>query len=65
MAWCLIAFDSLASYEAYRKKLKLDPDARKNFETAEAKRIIVREERTFVEAVDGTFNLSASSGEAK
>ena len=65
VAWGLIAFDSLASYEAYRKKLKLDPDARKNFETAEAKRIIVREERTFVEAVDGTFNLSASSGEAK
>jgi hypothetical protein len=59
----LIGFDSLASYEAYRKKLKFDPDARKNFEAAEAKRIIVREERTFVEAVDGTFNLSASPGE--
>jgi hypothetical protein len=65
VAWGLIGFDSLASYEAYRKKLKFDPDARKNFETAEAKRIIVREERTFVEAVDGTFNLSASPGEAK
>jgi hypothetical protein len=60
VAWGLIAFDSLASYEAYRKKLKADPEARKNFETAEAKRIIVREERTFVEAVDGTFNVSAA-----
>ena len=61
----LIAFDSLASYEAYRKKLKLDPDARKNVETAVAKRIILREERTFVEMVDGTFNLSAAPGETK
>ncbi len=61
----LIAFDSLASYEAYRKKLKADPEARKNFETAEAKRIILREERTFLEVVDGTFELSASAEGAK
>jgi hypothetical protein len=60
VAWGLIAFDSLASYEAYRKKLKADAEARKNFETAVAKRIILREERTFVEAVDGTFNVSAA-----
>lgn len=65
VAWGLIAFDSLASYEAYRKKLKADPDARKNFETAEAKRIILREERTFVEVVDGTFNVAAATEEAK
>jgi antibiotic biosynthesis monooxygenase (ABM) superfamily enzyme len=65
VAWGLIAFDSLASYEAYRKKLKTDPEARKNFATAEAKRIIVREERTFVEAVDGTFDVSAAPGGAK
>ena len=65
VAWGLIAFDSLASYEAYRKKLKADPEARKNFETAEAKRIILREERTFVEVVDGTFNVSAAPGEAR
>ena len=57
VAWGLIAFDSLGSYEAYRKKLKADPEARKNFETAVAKRIILREERTFVEAVDGTCNV--------
>jgi hypothetical protein len=65
VAWGLIAFDSLASYEAYRKKLKADPEARKNFETAVAKRIILREERTFVEVVDGTLNVSAATGEAK
>jgi hypothetical protein len=60
VAWGLIAFDSLASYEAYRKKLKADAEARKNFEIAVAKRIILREERTFVEAVDGAFNVSAA-----
>jgi hypothetical protein len=65
VAWGLIAFDSLASYEAYRKKLKLDPEARTNFATAEGKRVILREERTFVEAVDGAFNLPAASGETK
>jgi hypothetical protein len=65
VAWGLIAFDSLASYETYRKKLKLDPDARTNFTTAEAKRVILREERTFVEAVNGGFNLPAIPGETK
>jgi hypothetical protein len=60
VAWGLIAFDSLASYEAYRDKLKIDPEARKNFATAEAKRFIVREERTFLEVVEGTFNLPAA-----
>src|SRR2546423_4257807 len=44
VAWGLIAFDSLACYEAYRKKLKLDSEGRRNFEAAEAKRIIIREE---------------------
>jgi hypothetical protein len=65
VAWGLIAFDSLASYEGYRKKLKLDSEARANFTTAEAKRVILREERTFVEAVDGAFNLPAVPGETK
>ena len=59
VAWGLIAFDSLASYEAYRKKLKTDVEARNNFATAEAKRLILREERNFVEVVDGTFGISA------
>ena len=62
VAWGLIAFDSLASYEAYKKKLKADPDARTNFAAAEAKRFILREERNFVEIVDGTFGVSAAPG---
>jgi hypothetical protein len=60
IAWGLIAFDSLASYEAYRTRLKADPDARRNFDMARTHRLIVREERNFVEAVDGTLGIAAS-----
>jgi hypothetical protein len=56
VAWGLIAFDSLASYEAYRARLKADPEARDNFTMAQNKRLILREERNFVEVVDGTFD---------
>jgi NIPSNAP len=59
VAWGLIAFDSLASYEAYRTRLKMDPEGRENFDFAQAKRFILREERSFVELVDGTFNIPA------
>jgi NIPSNAP len=62
VAWGLIAFDSLASYEAYRKKLKADPEARSNFQAPQTKRFILREERTFLEVVDGTFDLPVAQG---
>jgi NIPSNAP len=54
----LIAFESLASYEAYRKRLKADADARRNFEMAHAKRLVLREERNFVEVVEGTLGVT-------
>jgi hypothetical protein len=57
IAWGLIAFDSLASYEKYRERLRCDPEARENFQWAQTKRLILREERNFVEAVDGTFGI--------
>jgi hypothetical protein len=57
VAWGLIAFDSLAAYEEYKVRLKADPDARENFTMAQTKRLILREERNFVEVVAGTFNL--------
>jgi hypothetical protein len=57
VAWALIAFDSLASYESYRARLKADPDGRENFAMAQRMRFILREERNFVEAVDGTFGV--------
>jgi hypothetical protein len=60
VAWGLIAFDSLASYEAYKARLKSDPEARENFAMAQTRRIILREERNFVEVVDGTFGLPST-----
>jgi NIPSNAP protein len=55
VAWGLIAFESLAAYEAYRTRLKADVEARENLTMAYNKRLILREERNFVEIVDGTF----------
>jgi len=60
VAWGVIAFDSLACYEAYRTRLRSDAEGRENFAMAQAKRIILREQRTFVEVVDGTFNLPST-----
>jgi NIPSNAP len=54
IAWALIGFDSLAAYEAYRTRLKADPDGAANFALATSQRFILREERTFIELVPGT-----------
>jgi NIPSNAP len=62
VAWGLISFDSLASYEAYRARLKSDPEAREDAAMVQTKRLILREERNFVELVDGTFNLPSTLG---
>ena len=58
IAWGVIAFDSLAAYETYRARLKADPDGIANFAMAQRQRLILREERSFVSAVDGTFGLA-------
>lgn len=57
VAWGLIAFDSLAAYETYRARLRSDPEGLDNFAVAQTKRIILREERNFVQVVEGTFVL--------
>lgn len=56
-AWGVIAFDSLAAYEAYRARIKADAAGRDNFAFAREHRFILKEERTFVRAVDGTFGV--------
>ena len=61
VAWGLIAFDSLAAYEAYRAKIKSDPEGRANFAFAQERRLILREERSFLEVVATTFRIAASS----
>ena len=60
VAWGLIAFDSLAAYETYRARLRSDSEALANFAIAESKRIILREERNFVQVVEGTFHVNPS-----
>jgi len=65
VAWALIAFESLASYETYRARLKTDPEGRTNFSMAQSKRFILREERTFIEAVEGTFGVPSVPAAAR
>ena len=61
VALALIAFDSLADYERYRAALRADADGRANFAFAESKRLILREERTFLRAVPSTLNRPATN----
>jgi NIPSNAP protein len=64
IAWGLIAFPNLSAYEVYRTRLHSDLEGRENFATSQAKRFILREERNFVEVVDGTFGIPATVPEA-
>jgi hypothetical protein len=52
VAWGIIGFDGLATYEAYRARLREDPEGRANFAFAEERRLILREERTFLREVE-------------
>jgi hypothetical protein len=60
VAWGLIGSESLAAYEKYRARLRTDSEARENFAMAQTNRLILREERNFVEVVDGTFGLPST-----
>ena len=63
VAWGLIAFDSLAAYETYRTRLRADPEARENFAMAQRDRLILREERNFVEVVGAAFGQAPAQAE--
>jgi hypothetical protein len=52
IAFGLISFDSIAAYEAYRARLKSDPEGVANFCMAEEKHLILTEERTFLRQVE-------------
>ena len=52
VAWGLIGFASLGAYEAYRARLKADPEGAANFALAQEKRFILSEERTFLEMAE-------------
>jgi hypothetical protein len=62
IAQALISFESLAAYEAYRVRLKADPEGRANFELAQRERFILSEERSFLRAVP--LAVARSSGVA-
>ena len=53
IAWGLISFPSLAGYEAYRARLKADPEGRANFDFAARQRFVLAEERSFLEHLGG------------
>jgi hypothetical protein len=57
VAWALLGIDILADYEAYRARLKDDPDARADAAWMQENRVILREERNFVALVEGTFDI--------
>ena len=52
VALALIAFDSLAAYEAYRTRIKADAAGAANFRRAQEERFILSEERTFLRMVE-------------
>lgn len=58
-AWGLVAFPTLADYEAYRSRLTADPEAKANLGFAARERFILREERRFTETVEAAFQQPA------
>jgi hypothetical protein len=52
IALAMISFASLADYEAYRARIKADPDGIANFQFAQEQRFILSEERTFLRPVN-------------
>ncbi len=60
IAWGLISFESLAAYEAYKTRIRSDSEAIANFAAAQNQRFILREERNFVEVVEGTFGVPST-----
>jgi hypothetical protein len=61
---CESGFDATTSIlktdERYRARLKSDPQALENFALAQSQRLILREERNFVEVADATFGLPST-----
>ncbi len=52
IALAMISFESLAGYEAYRARIKADPEGKANFDFARREKFILSEERTFLRPVE-------------
>ena len=61
IAWGLIAFSGLAEYEQYRTRLKKDVEGARNFQFAMERKFILREERTFLEAVPEAMSATVAN----
>ncbi|WP_153769884.1 NIPSNAP family protein [Labrenzia sp. CE80] len=48
LAYGVYNIESLAAYEAYRKRLSEDPLGRENYEFAQQEKFLLREDRTFL-----------------
>ena len=59
IAYGLISFSSLADYEAYRTRLKLDNGGKQNFDFAQQRQFIFEEQRSFLKIVAGTYQQPA------
>jgi hypothetical protein len=51
VAHAMIGFESLAAYEKYRARLRVDPASIANFDFAQREKFILREEREWLEPV--------------
>lgn len=56
VAFGVVAFDSLAAYEAYRARLREDEGGKANFAFAEDRKLILREQRSFLRGVPATVS---------
>ncbi len=61
VAYALVAFESLAAYEAFQTRIRADDEGKANFEFARQNQFIVKEERWFLEAVPGTMRDRAGT----
>ena len=55
VAYAVIGFESLAAYETYRARIRADAEGKANFAMAQERRLILREERSFLAAVPATL----------
>ena len=61
VAYALVAFESLAAYEAFQTRIRADEEGKANFEFARQGRFILKEERHFLEAVPATLRDRAGT----
>lgn len=63
LAYGVYNVESLASYEAYKKKLALDPLGRENYEFALREKFLLREDRTFLKLASAPHTTLNNIGE--